>query len=129
MCQAVTLAVRVNLSTAASASVVLLQFVRVVQANIYAKINALVNVTITKVTTGSAIVENSVAFTSSDNSAAEAGRTALFQTLSSGDTSVFGTTFGSVAVSNVTQTTTTNPSKLVLLLLHHHNHHHALHAC
>ena len=90
---------------------VVLQFVTVLEANIFAKINALVNVTITKVTTGSAIVENTVAFTSSDSASAAAGRSALFQTLQSGDTTIFGTTFGSVAVSNVTQGTADNPGK------------------
>lgn len=87
------------------------QFVTVLEANIFAKINALVNVTITKVTSGSAIVENTVAFTSSDDAAAKAGQAALFQSLQARDTSVFGATFGSVGVSSVTQGTTANPGK------------------
>ena len=88
-----------------------LQFINVLESNIYAKINALVNVTITQVTSGSAVVENTVAFTSSDSSAAAAGRSALFQTLSAGDTTIFGSSFGTVIVSNVQQGNATNPSE------------------
>ena len=81
------------------------------EANIFAKINAIVNVTVTKVVLGSISVTNTVAFTSGNTADALAGQRALVTTLSSGDTTVFGTTFGSVAVSNVTQGNTTNPSK------------------
>ncbi|KAL0036552.1 hypothetical protein WJX77_012565 [Trebouxia sp. C0004] len=69
------------------------RFINVLESNIYTKIHALVNVTITKVTSGSAVVDNTVAFTSSDSSAAAAGRSALFQILSAGDTSIFGSSF------------------------------------
>ena len=88
-----------------------LQFVRVLEANIFSKINALVNVTITKVVAGSISVTNSAAFTSSDSAAALAGQSALADVLSSGDvSSIFGTTFGSVTVSGITKGTVTNPS-------------------
>lgn len=81
------------------------------EANIFAKINAVVNVTVTKVVLGSISVTNTVAFTSDNTADALAGQSALVATLSSGDTTIFGTTFGSVAVSNVTQGSTSNPSK------------------
>lgn len=81
------------------------------EADIFAKINAIVNVTVSKVVLGSISVTNTVAFTSGNTADALAGQRALVTTLSSGDTTMFGTTFGSVAVSNVTQGNTTNPSK------------------
>ena len=92
-----------------------LQFISTLEANIFAKIDAIVNVSITKVVTGSAVVMNSVAFTGADSSAASAEQTALYQTLASGDTTIFGTSFGSVVVSNITQGNTTNPSKSAFL--------------
>ena len=89
-----------------------MQFVATLETNIFAKINALVNVTITKVVMGSISVTNSVAFTGADSAAALAGQSALAQVLSSTDaSSLFGTTFGSVTVSNVAQTNATNPSR------------------
>ena len=90
-----------------------LQFIATMEANILAKIDAIVNVTITQVVSGSAVVTNSVAFTGADSTAASAERTALYQTLSSGDTTVFGTSFGTVAVSNVTEGNANNPSRLL----------------
>lgn len=88
-----------------------LQFVVTLEANIFAKISAIVNVTITKVVLGSVSVTNSVAFTSADSVEAVAGQSALAATLSSGDTTIFGTSFGSVVVSNVTEGNSTNPSE------------------
>lgn len=82
------------------------------EANIFAKISAIVNVTITKVVLGSVSVTNSVAFTSADTDEAIAGQSALAATLSSGDTTIFGTSFGTVVVSNVTEGNSTNPSEL-----------------
>ena len=82
------------------------------EANIFAQIDALVNVTISKVVLGSVSVSNSVAFTSSDSAAAQSGQSALALVLQSGDvSSIYGDTFGSVTVSNVTQGNATNPSK------------------
>lgn len=88
-----------------------LQFIATLQAAILAKISAVVNVTISKVESGSAIVYNSVAFTSADSAAALADRTALYTDLTAGDVSLFGSSFGTVTVSNVAQANTTNPSK------------------
>ena len=90
-----------------------LQFVTTLEANILTQINAITNVTVTKVVAGSIRVSHSVAFTGADSSAAVAGQGALATLLSSsnGVRSIFGSTFGTVAVSNVTQTNTTNPSK------------------
>lgn len=90
----------------------LLQFVTTLEASIFAKIDAIVNVTITQVVDGSAVVSNTIAFTGVDSTAALAESTALTQTLSNGDYSIFGTSFGSVAVSDITQGNATNPSKL-----------------
>lgn len=81
------------------------------EANIFAKISAIVNVTISKVVMGSISVTNLVAFTSANIAEALADQSALAATFLSGDTTIFGTTFGSVVVSNVTQGNTTNPSE------------------
>lgn len=82
------------------------------EANIFAKINALVNITITKVVQGSVSVTNSAAFTASDSADALAGQSALADVLSSGDvSSIFGDSFGTVTVSGVTKGNATNPSK------------------
>lgn len=94
-----------------------LQFISTLEANVFAKIDAIVNVSITKVVTGSAVVTNSVAFTGSDSNAASAEQTALYQTLTSGDTTIFGTSFGRVVVSNITQGNATNPSKTAFHLV------------
>ena len=89
-----------------------LQFVTTLEANIYAKIDALVNVTITNIAPGSIKVTNSVAFTSSNNAAALAGQSALASVLNSGDVSgIFGTSFGSVTVSSVALGPASNPSE------------------
>ena len=88
-----------------------MQFVSTLEANIEAQIGTPVNVIITSVVAGSVKVTNSVAFTGADSAAALAGQSALAAVLKSGDVSIFGTTFGSVAVSGVTLTTAANPSK------------------
>ncbi|DBB09875.1 TPA: hypothetical protein ACH3X3_001488 [Trebouxia sp. C0006] len=85
------------------------QFVNTLETNILTSIGSLVNVTITNVVLGSISVSNTIAFTDADSLAAAAGQTALAQALSSGDVSLFGTTFGSVTVSNVKQANATNP--------------------
>ena len=91
----------------------MLQFIGLVEANVYAKINAITNVTVDKVTMGSINVAHTFAFTGADSSAANAGQSALAQVLQSGDvTGIFGSSFGEVTVSNVTTGNSTNPSKL-----------------
>ncbi|DBA98451.1 hypothetical protein WJX82_008491 [Trebouxia sp. C0006] len=84
------------------------------EANIFAKINAVVNVSITKLVT---VVTNSAGSIGADSAArcqasnaASAEQTALYQTLASGGTTIFGTSFGSVLVSNITQGIATNPT-------------------
>lgn len=91
-----------------------LQFVNTLETNILTSIGSLVNVTITNVVLGSISVSNTIAFTDADSLAAAAGQTALAQALSSGDVSLFGTTFGSVTVSNVKQANATNPGEWVV---------------
>jgi hypothetical protein len=93
-------------------SLLLLQFVTTLETNIFAKINALVNVTITKVVQGSVSVTNSAAFTGSNSAEALAGQSALADVLNSGDvSSIFGDSFGTVTVSGVTKGNATNPSE------------------
>ena len=90
----------------------MLQFVNTLEANILTTIHAVTNVTITQVTTGSVIVANTVAFTGASNGAALAGQNALTSLLESSDvSSIFGTSFGTVTVSNVTKANSTNPSR------------------
>ncbi|KAL0052346.1 hypothetical protein WJX82_000658 [Trebouxia sp. C0006] len=90
------------------------RFVNTLETNILTSIGSLVNVTITNVVLGSISVSNTIAFTDADSLAAAAGQTALAQALSSGDVSLFGTTFGSVTVSNVKQANATNPGEWVV---------------
>lgn len=89
------------------------------EANIMAKLNTVSNVTITKVSPGSINVANSVAFTGADSNVAKANQDAFASLLGSTDgvTSIYGTTFGAVTVSQVTQTTSPNPSKFLLSLV------------
>ncbi len=76
--------------------------------------------TINKVVLGSVSVSNSVAFTDADSADALAGQSALASVLQSGDvSSIFGTTFGTVTVSNVAQGNATNPSKFSIQLSRH----------
>lgn len=76
-------------------------------------IGSLVNVTISNVVLGSISVSNTIAFTAADSIAAAAGQTALAQALSSGDVSLFGTTFGPVTVSGVKEANATNPGEFL----------------
>lgn len=101
------------------ACILCLQFVNTLETNILTSIGSLVNVTITNVVLGSISVSNTIAFTDADSLAAAAGQTALAQALSSGDVSLFGTTFGAVTVSNVKQANATNPGKLVVSMPSH----------
>lgn len=90
----------------------MLQFVETLETNILAEIDALVNVTISKVVLGSVSVSNTVAFTGADSQAALAGQGALADVLQSGDvSSIFGSSFGTVAVSSVAKANATNPSE------------------
>lgn len=89
-----------------------LQFVKILETHAYIKTNAITNVTIDKVTMGSINVAHTFAFTGADSTGAVAGQSALAEVLKSGDAaSIFGTSFGPVTVSNVTQQNTTNPSE------------------
>ena len=91
-----------------------LQFIATLESNIFKLLNALANVTIDSVVASSVKVGDTIAFTGSDSDAAAGARDALVTALNSGDTSVFGTSFGSVAVSGVSATNSSNPSKLVV---------------
>ena len=88
-----------------------LQFVDTLETNVFDIIGSVVNVTITNVVLGSISVSNTIAFTSADAAAAAAGQADLTQKLSSEAVSFFGTTFGSVAVSDVQIANATNPSE------------------
>ena len=83
------------------------------EANIMAKLNTVANVTITKMSPGSINVANSIALTEADNNMAKANQDAFARLLGSPDgvSSIYGTTFGAVTVSNVTKTTSPNPSE------------------
>ncbi|KAL3152354.1 hypothetical protein ABBQ32_001416 [Trebouxia sp. C0010 RCD-2024] len=88
------------------------RFIYTLEANIMAKLNTVTNVTITKVSPGSINVANSVAFTGADSDMAKANQGAFASLLGStgGVSSIYGTTFGAVTVSQVKQTTSPNPS-------------------
>ena len=96
-----------------------LQFVTTLEANILSLLDVLTNVTIDTVTQGSVNVEDTISFTGSDSSAATSAQEALYTALTSGDTSIFGSSFGTVTVSSVASTNSSNPSKYSKLLLVH----------
>lgn len=77
-----------------------------------AEIKAVVSVVITQIVPGSVKVSSSIVFTGADSTAALAGASAVAAVLASGSVStIVGTSFGTVAVSSVTQGNATNPSK------------------
>ena len=91
-----------------------LQFVTTLTANIEALSGSPVTVTIDSITAGSVKVASTTLFLSGDSSSAASYTTAL----TSGDTaSVFGTSFGTIAVdtSSITTSTASNPSKLLCI--------------
>lgn len=93
----------------------MLQFVTTLTNNIEALSGSPVQVTITGISPGSVKIASTVAFLNGDASSASTYQTALTQ----GDTaSLFGTSFGSVAVdaSSIKAVTVSNPSKLCLVL-------------
>ena len=88
------------------------------EENILAELNAVVVVSIIKVTPGSILVANSVAFIEADLEGAKANQDALTSFLQSADgdmlKSIYGTSFDAVTVSDVKQTTTPNPGDSLL---------------
>ena len=89
-----------------------LQFILTLQTNIRAKVSAIVNINIDKVTAGSVLVTNTATFTDANSDTATAGQSALAEVLQSGDvTGIFGTQYGDVSVSNVMTPYAGNPSK------------------
>lgn len=89
----------------------LLQFCAVLEANILKTQGVVANCTITSVVLGSVKVSNTLAFTGSDSTAAEAARNSVATALSSSNSAdYFGTTFGQVSVSDVATVTTANPT-------------------
>ena len=89
-----------------------MQFCTTLEANILIVQGVVTNCTITNVVLGSVKVSNTLAFTGSDSTAAEAARASVATALSSsnGAADYFGTSFGDVTVSDVQSTTTTNPT-------------------
>lgn len=90
-----------------------LQFVATVQGTIFTDLFAVVSVIITAVfPAGSVQVNNTIAFTAADYTAAVAGQAAVAAVLSTGDSSVFpDTSLGTVTFSAVTTGNATNPSR------------------
>ena len=91
----------------------ILQFVTTVEGTIFTELLAVVSVIITAVIpAGSVQVNNTIAFTAADYTAAVAGQAAVAAVLSAGDTSVFpDTLFGTITFSAVTTGNATNPSR------------------
>lgn len=91
------------------------QFVNTMEANIFATLSVVANMTINNVTPGSIQVDNSVAFTGADAAAATTAQRqfALLVDPKNANSlsSIYGTSFGTVTVSGVTLTNSTNPSK------------------
>lgn len=92
-----------------------MQFVEALEANILKLLDVLANVTIDSVVASSVSVADTISFTGADSTAATEARDALVTALSSGDTSIFGTSFGTVTVSSVSSTNSTNTGKLCYL--------------
>ena len=90
--------------------VLLLQFCSTLEANILRVQGVVTNCTITSVVLGSVKVSNTLAFTGSDAAAAEAARNSVATALASTNTAdYFGTSFGTVSVSDVASTNSANP--------------------
>ncbi len=83
------------------------------EGTIFTELLAVVSVIITAVIpAGSVQVNNTIAFTAADYTAAVAGQAAVAAVLSAGDTSVFpDTLFGTITFSAVTTGNATNPSR------------------
>lgn len=90
----------------------MLQYSNAIQANILSIYKVVSNCTIGKLSPGSVAVPTTVAFSGADSSSATSAQTALTTALKSGDTSVFGSDYGTVTVaaSSVTAGTTPNPA-------------------
>lgn len=96
-----------------------LQFIATLESNILAAIQQLVNVTITKVVSGSISVSSSIAFTTADAAAALEGQSAQAAVLQSNDvSSIFGDSFGTVTVTGVSKGSTTSPYANMHVSLH-----------
>lgn len=99
-----------------------MQFCATLEDNILRVQKVVANCTITNVVLGSVKVSNTLAFTGSDSAAAETARgevaTALARSDGSGSANYFGTSFGSVTVSDVKSTTTTNPQGMISGSMH-----------
>jgi hypothetical protein len=94
-----------------------LQFIATLESNILAAIQQLVNVTITKVVSGSISVSSSIAFTTA--AAALEGQSAQAAVLQSNDvSSIFGDSFGTVTVTGVSKGSTTSPYANMHVSLH-----------
>ena len=90
-----------------------LQFVATVEGTIFEELLAVVSVIITAVIpAGPVQVNNTIAFTSSDYTAAVAGQAGVAAVLSTAASSVFpDTSFGTITFSAVTTGNATNPSR------------------
>lgn len=91
-----------------------MQFILTLQTNIRAKINAIVDVNIDKVTSGSEsiLVRNTATFTDANSDTAKAGQSALEQVYKSGSVAdIFGTQYGAVTVTDISTDYAANPSK------------------
>ncbi|DBB16733.1 hypothetical protein WJX82_001283 [Trebouxia sp. C0006] len=84
------------------------RFITTLEANILKLLDVLANVTIDSVVASSVSVTDTISFTGADSTAATEARDALVTALTSGDSSIFGTSFGSVTVSSVLSTNSTN---------------------
>ena len=88
----------------------LLQFCRTLEANILRVQGVVANCSITNIVLGSVKVSNTLAFTGSDATAAEAARDSVATALASTNSAdYFGTSFGTVSVSDIASTTSANP--------------------
>ena len=91
-----------------------MQFILTLQTNIRAKINAIVDVNIDKVTSGSEsiLVRNTATFTDANSDTAKAGQSALEQVYKSRSVAdIFGTQYGAVTVTDISTDYAANPSK------------------
>ena len=91
----------------------MLQFAATVEGTIFTDLFAVVSVIITAVVpAGSVQVNNTIAFTAADYTAAVAGQAAVAAVLSTGASSVFpDTSCGTITFSAVTTGNATNPSR------------------
>lgn len=87
----------------------MLQYCATIQDNILTSYGVVSNCTVGTLSAGSVIVPTTVAFTGADSAKATTAQSAFAAALIAKDTSVFGSSYGTVSVASVQKGTAANP--------------------